>query len=111
MLINHFSEELLGRLLGATQYEAVFKVLLNLVLVSLQEQEWRRSLGLLKGLCQSGVSLGVTLDSHIENLFMMAREVGNNIEKDVHNTIFAFTDAFVQTDLVGASLARIMGVL
>jgi hypothetical protein len=80
---------------------------LNLVLVSLQEQEWKKSLGLLKALCMSGISLGATLDSHVDNLFMMVREVGNNIEKDVHNTIFAFTDAFVQTDLVGACIARI----
>lgn len=110
MLINYFSKELLATLKGATQYEAVFKVLLSLVVTSLQEQEWGRSLDLLRDLCLSGVELGCTLDSHVENLYLMTKEVGNNIDKDVHNTIFAFTDSFVQVDIVGASIARIIGV-
>lgn len=41
----------------------------------------------------------------------MVKEVSNNIEKDRHNTIFAFTDAFVQTNLVGAALNRVEAVL
>jgi hypothetical protein len=82
-------------MLQATEYEAVFKVLLNLVLVSLQEQEWKKSLALLKSLCLSGISLGATLDTHVESLFLMVREVDNNIDKDVNNTIFAFINVFV----------------
>lgn len=43
-------------MLEATKHEVIFKVLLNLVLVSLQEQEWKKSLALLKALCLSGIS-------------------------------------------------------
>ncbi len=58
----------------------------------------------------SGVSLGATLDSHVESLFLMVREVGNNIDKDVNNTIFAFINAFVETDLVRADINRIVSL-
>ena len=37
----------------------------------------------------------------------MLKDVSNNIEKDIHNTIFAFTDAFVQSQLVEATIARV----
>lgn len=36
----------------------------------------------------------------------MVKEVSNNITKDIHNTIFAFVDSIVQTNLVKASLTR-----
>lgn len=97
-------------MLQATQYEAILKVLLNLVLVSMQEQEWKKSLALLKALCLSGISLGATLDSHVENLFLMVKEVDNNIDKDVNKTIFAFINVFVETDLVRVSINRIVSV-
>jgi hypothetical protein len=41
----------------------------------------------------------------------MVKDVSNNIEKDKHNTIFAFIDAFVQTNLVKAALNRTTDVL
>ena len=94
-----------------TQYEAVWKVVFNVILVSLQEQEWKLSLNLLKMLCQSAVGSAGTLDSHVENVHLMVKDVSNNIEKDKHNTIFAFIDAFVQTNLVGAALRRAEAVL
>lgn len=89
----------------------MWKVIFNVVLASLQEQEWKLSLNLLKMLCQSAVSAGTMLDSHVENVYMMVKDVSNNIEKDKHNTIFAFTDAFVQTNLIGAALNRVEAVL
>lgn len=51
--------------------------------------------------------MNATLDDRIENVHMMLKDVSNNIEKDIHNTIFAFTDAFVQSNLVEASINRI----
>ena len=71
--MDHFSQEVQERLLRGTQHEAVFKVVLNLVLVSLQEQEWKKSLALLKALCLSGIGKGGTLDSHVDNLVTMVR--------------------------------------
>jgi hypothetical protein len=65
------------------------------------------SLNLLKLLCLSSIEEGVTRDSHIENVYLMLKDVSNNIEKDIHNTIFAFTDAFVQSQLVEATIARV----
>lgn len=69
------------------------------------------SLNLLKLLCQSAIEEGRTKDSHIENVHMMLKDVSNNIEKDIHNTIFAFTDAFVQSELVEASVNRTKSLL
>lgn len=77
------------------------------MLASLQEQEWKKSLNLLKELCLSSIELKSTLDSHIENVYMMLKDVSNNIEKDIHNTIFAFTNAFVESNLVEASINRV----
>lgn len=37
----------------------------------------------------------------------MLKDVSNNIQKDIHNTIFAFTDAFVQSNIVQAAINRI----
>ena len=48
-------------------------MVLNLVLVSLQEQEWKKSLALLKALCLSATGEGGTLDSHVDNLVTMVR--------------------------------------
>lgn len=111
MAIALFPEELVGKLIKHTQYEAVWKVVFNVILVSLQEQEWKLSLNLLKMLCLTAVKAAATLDSHVENVYMMVKDVYNNIEKDKNNTIFAFTDAFVQTNLVGAALNRVEAVL
>jgi hypothetical protein len=38
------------------------------------------------------------------------REVDNNIDKDANKTIFAFINVFVETDLVKASINRIVSV-
>jgi hypothetical protein len=37
----------------------------------------------------------------------MIKEVSNNIQKDIHNTIFAFTNAFAEANLVKASINRV----
>lgn len=66
------------------------------------------SLIILKSLCMSAVQHNRTLDSHIEQLYGMVKEVSNNIQKDVHNTIFAFTDAYVQTNIVSCCLNRVL---
>jgi hypothetical protein len=100
MLIWQLGEALLEKLLSFTHFEAIFKIIFHVVLASLQEQEWKLSLNLLRQLCQSSIEGGVTRDSHIENVHMMLKDVSNNIQKDIHNTIFAFTDAFVQSQLV-----------
>lgn len=86
----------------------MFKIVFSLVLVSLQEQEWKKSLNLLKLLCLSAIKDEATLDTHIENVYWMVKEVSNNITKDIHNTIFAFVDSIVQTNLVKASLTRFL---
>lgn len=57
----------------------MWKVVLNVILVSLQEQEWKLSLNLLKMLCQSAVAANATLDSHVENVYLMVKDVSNNI--------------------------------
>lgn len=57
----------------------MWKVVLNVILVSLQEQEWKLSLNLLKMLCQSAVAANTTLDSHVENVYLMVKDVSNNI--------------------------------
>lgn len=54
-------------------------MVLNVILVSLQEQEWKLSLNLLKMLCQSAVAANATLDSHVENVYLMVKDVSNNI--------------------------------
>lgn len=41
----------------------------------------------------------------------MLKDVSNNISKDIHNTIFAFIDSFVQTNLIKASINRIKSIL
>jgi hypothetical protein len=94
-----------------THHEVVFRVIFTLVLVSLQEQEWDRSLKVLKDLCQCGVKDELTLDSHIEHMHWMVREVSNNISNDKDGTIFAFIDAFIQTGLVTACLNKITQLL
>lgn len=94
-----------------THHEAVFRVIFTLVLVSLQEQEWDRSLKVLRELCSSGVKDERTLDSHIENMHWMVKEVSNNISNDKDGTIFAFIDAFIQTNLVTACLNKITQLL
>jgi hypothetical protein len=100
-------EAIVERLLKFTQYEAVFRVLFNLVLASLQEQEWRRSLSVLKLLCLSGVGPEGLRDSHVEHVHWMIKEVSNNISNDKNRTIFAFIDAFIQTSLVKNAIKRL----
>lgn len=88
----------------------MWKVFLSLIIVSLQEQEWKMSLIILKSLCLSALENNSTLDSHIEQLYSMVKEVSNNIEKDIHNTIFAFSDAYVQTNIVACCLNRVLAL-
>jgi uncharacterized membrane protein len=55
LVISQFSEALIGKLLRFSQFESIFKIIYHLVLASLQEQEWKMSLNLLKLLCQSAI--------------------------------------------------------
>jgi len=108
LIINLFSQELLDRLINFTQYEVIFKVLFTLVIASLEEQEWHKSLAVLKNLCLSALNGEVTSDQHVESIFIMVKEVSNNISKDKHRSIFAFIDAYTQTKLIRCCLNRLL---
>lgn len=62
-------------------------------------------------LCSSVVIGGSLSDIHLDNIYAMLKDVSNNIEKDRHNTIFAFTDAIVQAGLVDAAIRKISIVI
>jgi hypothetical protein len=47
-MINSFSEGLIAKMLKYTQWEAIVKILFYTVLVSLQEEEWNKTLMVLK---------------------------------------------------------------
>ena len=65
VLIDHFNAPTLACLVHNLQFEPVFKIAYQLVLVSLLEQEWKQSLQLLSDLCLQCVSDGELKDSHV----------------------------------------------
>jgi hypothetical protein len=97
--------------MGFSRYEAIYKVLFTLVIASLEEQEWHKSLAVLKSLCLSALEGEVTSDLHVESVFNMVKEVSSNISNDRHRSIFAFIDAFTQTGLMRCCLKRVINSL
>ena len=54
-MIYHFDQLLLNKIALHSHHPAIFKSLFELVLVSLEEQEWKKSLDTLDLLCQSTI--------------------------------------------------------
>lgn len=55
LLISHFHPALVHNILKYTHHEPIFKCLFTLVRISIEEDEWKDSLNLLKQLYQSAL--------------------------------------------------------